>query len=99
MDDSLPEITGDPRYWLCFAFALGANAAMQTCGLPNTVSDKAKVVDTLGEIANGELTLLDTAAELLLKGKEFSPHIDQRAFRDEKQLARIIWSRLRGQEG
>lgn len=97
MDDSLPDI--DVPYALSLAFMLGATAAMHTFGLPSTDSDKAKVVDTLGEIAAGDLTLLDTGAESRLKGLDIPPEVERHAHGGEKLVALIIWDQWHPREG
>lgn len=92
--DSSPDI--DVPYALSLAFMLGSSAAIHTFGLPNTDSDKAKVVDTLGDIANGDLTLLDTGAEARLKGLDIPPEVERLAHGGERQVARIIWPYMSG---
>lgn len=91
MDDpQLPKSRDQYGQELTLAVTFGMNATIQAFGLPKGPGDMMKVMNVAMDVANGELTLGATGAEMRLKGLDVPADIDNEAVREEKRLARIV---------
>ncbi len=79
---------------LTLAFLFGVGATLHACHIERTSEQLREVMRVVREVADGELTLQATDAELRLQGQEVPADASREALAAEADLARVVWRRF-----
>ncbi len=87
-DPALPESRDEYGQTLIFAFALGMNCTYQAFDIEDR--NARRVFDVAKEVAEGNLYLGATGAEMRLKGLDVPADVERDSVQSERKMANII---------